>query len=69
MSRSLPIPMREAKSYLRAAEAEGGIIKVKVGNREVTFIPAVHAQEEGRIDGPKHRGFLAPDGEEDFDAD
>lgn len=53
MSKPLPITQRQAQSLLRAAEAEKGIVEVKVGDTVVRLIPASLAQLERRVDVPE----------------
>ena len=53
MSKPLPITQRQAQSHLRAAEAEKGIVEVKVGDTVVRLIPASLAQLERRVDAPE----------------
>jgi hypothetical protein len=50
MSRALPLTQRQAQTLLRAAEAEKGIIEVKVGDKVFRIIPASLAQKERPID-------------------
>ena len=50
MSRALPLTQRQAQTLLRAAEAEKGIIEVKVGDRVFRLIPTSLAQKERPID-------------------
>lgn len=52
MSRALPITQRQAQTLLRAAEAEKGIVEVKIGSTVIRLIPASLAQSESRIDDP-----------------
>lgn len=53
MSKPLPITQRQAQSLLRAAEAEKGIVEVKVGETVVRLIPASLAQGRQRVDEPE----------------
>jgi hypothetical protein len=53
MSRALPITQRQAQTLLRAAEAEKGIVEVKIGNAVFRLIPASLAQTERPIDDPE----------------
>ena len=50
MTRALPLTQREAQTLLKAAEAEGGVIEVKVGEKVFRLIPATLAQKERVID-------------------
>ena len=50
MSRALPLTQRQAQTLLRAAEAEKGIIEVKVGDKVFRLIPTSLAQKERPID-------------------
>lgn len=38
--RALPLTQRQAQTLLRAAEAEGGIVEVKIGTTVIRLIPA-----------------------------
>jgi hypothetical protein len=49
MTRALPITQRQAQTLLRAAEAEKGIVEVKIGDTVIRLIPAVHAQQDQPI--------------------
>ena len=49
MARALPITQRQAQTLLRAAEAERGIIEVKIGDKVIRLIPATLAQDERPI--------------------
>lgn len=53
MSRALPITQRQAQVLLRAAEAEKGIVEVKVGETVIRLIPACRAQAERPISKKK----------------
>lgn len=53
MTRALPLTQREAQTLLKAAEAEGGVIEVKVGEKVFRLIPATLAQKERAIDEPE----------------
>lgn len=44
MSRALPLTQRQAQVLLRAAEAEKGIVEVKVGDIVIRLIPETLAQ-------------------------
>jgi len=57
MTRALAISQRQAQTLLRAAEAERGIVEVKIGDVTYRLIPAVHAQAEMPVDG-KPKGYL-----------
>ena len=50
MTRALPITQREAQALLRAANAEGGVVEVKIGDRVFRLVPATLAQLDRRID-------------------
>lgn len=50
MSRALPITQREAQALLRAAEAEKGIVEVKIGDKVVRLIPASLAHFDKSMD-------------------
>lgn len=71
VTRALAVSKRQAQTLLRAAEAEKAIIEVEIKDGSPVFrlIPASRAQEQRPIDRPAHRGFLAEDGEEEFNAD
>ena len=51
MSRPLQLSQRQAQTLLRAAEAEHGIVEVKVGETVFRLIPASLAQGAKAIDG------------------
>lgn len=69
MTRALDLTQRQVQTLLRAAEAEKAIIEVNTGGKVFRLIPASRAQPERPIDGGAGRqGFLAEDGEENFDA-
>lgn len=53
MSRALAISKRQAQTLLRAAEAERGIVEVKIGDTVFRLIPECHAQENREIDSGK----------------
>jgi len=48
MTRALPLTQRQAQTLLRAAEAEKGIVEVKIGATVIRLIPASLAQAERR---------------------
>jgi hypothetical protein len=50
MSKPLALTERQARALYRAAEKEGGIAEVKIGETTVRLIPAVYAQAEQPID-------------------
>ncbi len=50
MTRALALSQREARSLLRAAEAERGIIEVKIGDKVFRLIPECIAQAPKPID-------------------
>jgi hypothetical protein len=57
MTRALPLTQRQAQALLRAAEAERGVIEVKIGEAVVRLIPANRAQEHEAVDR-KGKGYL-----------
>lgn len=57
MSRALPITQRQAQALLRAAEAEGAVVEVKIGEAVIRLLPANHQQEKEPVDAPK-KGYL-----------
>ena len=57
MTRALPLTQRQAQALLRAAEAERGVIEVKIGETVVRLIPANLAQETETVDR-KGKGYL-----------
>lgn len=57
MTRALALSQREARSLLRAAEAERGIIEVKIGDKVFRLIPECLAQESPKVDG-KEKGYF-----------
>ena len=50
MSRALAVTKRQAQTLLRAAEAEKGIVEVKVGDAVFRLIPASLAQGKVEVD-------------------
>lgn len=50
MTRALALSQRQARTLLRAAEAERGIVEVKVGETVFRLIPECLAQAERPID-------------------
>jgi hypothetical protein len=52
MSRALAVTKRQAQTLLRAAEAEKGIVEVKVGDAVFRLIPASLAQGKPEVDDP-----------------
>jgi hypothetical protein len=50
MTRALALSQRQAQTLLRAAEAERGIIEVKIGDKVFRLIPATLAQAPKPID-------------------
>jgi hypothetical protein len=50
MTRALALSQRQARTLLRAAEAERGIVEVKIGDTVFRLIPAVLAQAPKPID-------------------
>jgi DNA-binding transcriptional regulator LsrR (DeoR family) len=53
MSRALAISQRQARTLLRAAEAEHGIVEVKVGDVVFRLIPESLAQDPKPVDDRK----------------
>lgn len=50
MTRALALSQRQARTLLRAAEAERGIIEVKIGDTVIRLIPESLAQPAKPID-------------------
>jgi hypothetical protein len=50
VTRHLAITQRQARTLLRAAEAERGIVEVKIGETVIRLIPECHAQPEQPVD-------------------
>ena len=50
MGRALAISQKQAQSLLRAAEAERGIVEVKVGETVIRLIPECLAQQKRPVD-------------------
>lgn len=50
MTRALALSQRQARTLFRAAEAERGIVEVKIGDTVFRLIPATIAQAEKRVD-------------------
>lgn len=50
MSRALPLTQRQAQTLLRAAEAEKGIVEVKIGAAVVRLIPASLVPKQRQVD-------------------
>lgn len=57
MTRALALTERQARALYRAADKEGGIAEVKIGNTVVRLIPASLAQDNAKVDG-KEKGYL-----------
>ena len=57
MTRALPVTQRQAQALLRAAEAENGIIEVKVGDTVFRLIPGNLEQSAKKVDD-KGKGYL-----------
>ena len=57
MSKSLPLTERQARALYRAAEKEGGVAEVKIGETVVRLIPASLAQETREVDD-KGEGYF-----------
>ncbi|MER9357468.1 hypothetical protein NKI61_29995 [Mesorhizobium sp. M0514] len=53
MTRALALSQRQARTLLRAAEAERGIIEVKIGDKVFRLIPESLAQPAKPIDQEK----------------
>ena len=50
MTRALALSQRQAQTLLRAAEAERGIVEVKIGSAVFRLIPASLAQAQKPVD-------------------
>ncbi|HRI99361.1 MAG TPA: hypothetical protein PKV67_01185 [Hyphomonas sp.] len=50
MTRALPLTERQARTLLRAADKERGIVEVKIGDTFVRLIPESRSQQERPID-------------------
>lgn len=57
MSRPLAITKRQAKTLLKAANEEGGIVEVKTDIGVIRLIPAVLARNEPKVD-PEPEGTM-----------
>jgi hypothetical protein len=57
VSRPLALTERQARALYRAAEKEGGVAEVKIGDAVVRLIPATLAQDNQQVDG-KEKGYL-----------
>lgn len=57
MTRALALSQRQARTLLRAAEAEHGIVEVKIGDTVIRLIPECLAQEKPKVDG-KEKGYF-----------
>jgi hypothetical protein len=57
MGRALAINKRQAQTLFKAAEAERGIVEVKIGDTVFRLIPECHAQADKLIDD-KGKGYL-----------
>jgi hypothetical protein len=57
VTRALALSQRQARTLLRAAEAERGIIEVKIGDKVFRLIPATLAQPERPIDDDEDLRF------------
>lgn len=53
MTKALSVSERQARTLLRAADKEGGIIEVKVGDTVFRLIPASLAQDRRAIEPPE----------------
>lgn len=53
MSRQLALSQRQARTLLRAAEAERGIVEVKIGETVFRLIPESLAQQAKPVDEEK----------------
>ncbi len=58
MTRQLALSQRQARTLLRAAEAERGIIEVKIGDTVIRLIPESLAQSKRLIDTRNDDGDL-----------
>lgn len=56
-NRPLPLTERQARTLLRAAEKERGIVEVKIGEAVVRLIPESLAQDRADLDH-KGEGYL-----------
>lgn len=50
VTRALPITEHQARTLLRAAGKEGGIVEVKIGETVIRLVPASLAQEAKPIE-------------------
>jgi hypothetical protein len=50
VTRHLAITQRQARTLLRAAEAERGIVEVKIGEAVIRLITECHAQPARAVD-------------------
>jgi hypothetical protein len=50
VSKPLAITERQARTLLRAADKERGIVEVKIGDTVVRLIPEALAQDDRRVD-------------------
>lgn len=57
MTRALPLTQRQAQTLLRAAEAERGIVEVKIGETVIRLIPECLTQEQREVDDRKKGHF------------
>lgn len=57
MSRQLALSQRQARTLLRAAEAERGIVEVKIGETVIRLIPESLAQPPRPIDDEEDLRF------------
>jgi hypothetical protein len=57
VSKPLAITERQARTLLRAADKERGIVEVKIGDTVVRLIPESQAQETYKVDR-KGKGYL-----------
>lgn len=53
MTKALSVSERQARTLLRAADKEGGVIEVKVGDTVFRLIPASLAQDRRAIEPPE----------------
>lgn len=51
MTRTLPLTERQARTLLRAADKEHGIVEVKIGETVIRLVPASLAQDVKPVDG------------------
>jgi hypothetical protein len=59
MTRALPLTQRQAQALLRAAEAERGVIEVKIGEAVIRLVPAHLAQPKAQVDANRDPASFA----------